>query len=177
MGVGLSNLRLHFVYRPTRPTPYFFTSFSTGCLLNIILDFVYRPLTSPCVSSYAFLAAASPTLHLGSRKSPEVENPRAVYTDWETMRDKAQWDAVVAGKKPVGNRSPVASEVRRHRLAIWGCSWVLCIFALVCFAVLDVLHVSFCCCRVFSWARRAYCCCLPWSVVPGNAKPSECAAA
>ncbi|CBN77032.1 expressed unknown protein [Ectocarpus siliculosus] len=48
--------------------------------------------------------------HSGSRKSPEVENPRAVYTDWETMRDKAQWDAVVAGKKPVGNRSPVASE-------------------------------------------------------------------
>ncbi|CAB1097990.1 unnamed protein product [Ectocarpus sp. CCAP 1310/34] len=48
--------------------------------------------------------------HSGSRKSPEVENPRAVYTDWETMRDKAQWDAVVAGKKPVVNRSPVASE-------------------------------------------------------------------
>ncbi|CAM9600696.1 unnamed protein product, partial [Hapterophycus canaliculatus] len=48
--------------------------------------------------------------HSGSRKSPDVENPRAVYADWETMRDQAQWDAVVAGKEPVGNRSPVASE-------------------------------------------------------------------
>lgn len=56
----------------------------------------------------------------GSRKSPDVENPRAVYADWETLRDQAQWDAVVAGKKPVGNRSPVASEVgtlrRRHHV-------------------------------------------------------------
>ncbi|CAM9598700.1 unnamed protein product [Scytosiphon promiscuus] len=48
--------------------------------------------------------------HSGSRKSPDVENPRAVYADWETLRDQAQWDAVVAGNKPVGNRSPVASE-------------------------------------------------------------------
>ena len=47
----------------------------------------------------------------GSRKSPELENPRAVYADWETLRDQAQWDAVVAGKAPVRNRSPVASEV------------------------------------------------------------------
>eukprot|EP00903_Cladosiphon_okamuranus_P015397 g14221.t1 len=48
--------------------------------------------------------------HSGSRKSPGLENPRAVYADWETLRDQAQWDAAVAGKDPVRNRSPVASE-------------------------------------------------------------------
>ncbi|CAM9244958.1 unnamed protein product [Pylaiella littoralis] len=48
--------------------------------------------------------------HSGSRKSPEVENPKAAYKDWDSMRDQAQWDAVIAGKKPVRNRSPVASE-------------------------------------------------------------------
>lgn len=48
--------------------------------------------------------------HGGSRPSPSVENPEASYADYDALKDKAQWDAVVAGKAPQMNRSPVASE-------------------------------------------------------------------
>ena len=48
-----------------------------------------------------------------------MENPQASYADYDALRDKAQWDAVVAGKAPTMNRSPVASEVCVRWYAIY----------------------------------------------------------
>jgi len=98
----------------------------------------------------------------GSRKSPEIENPRAVYADWESLRDKAQWDAVVAGKKPVRNRSPVASEVRKARLT---CPPARCPPACLPACLLFVLRSVPCLYFLFSdemcaphaWRRRSFC--------------------
>lgn len=90
---------------------------STRSDVAALLSYVLLSCVGTCAApldqffSIVFSSSSCPPPLLGSRKSPEVNNPQAVYKDWESMRDQAQWDAVVAGKKPVRNRSPVASEV------------------------------------------------------------------
>lgn len=75
-----------------------------------------------------------------------MENPRASYADYDTLKDKAQWDAVVAGKAPKMNRSPVASEVCSRWYAVRVVYWYDTADHAQVIPVLYALNMSKICC-------------------------------